>query len=333
MKNYFYTIIMIISFALIGCSDDFSPVAKLVYNYSVYSILDTRLDKQFVLVQKLYSDENSREYLTGAKVYLSESSVQVYQLKDTTISGLENYKVYYVPNCKLKRNITYRLTVLTDSIHTQWSDIYVEPSTNFSAYKSSRTYYSPYMSPWQETIYVISYQPISKICGVKMYIEYFTKSDPTLRNIEVPIDIRLNDTNVYNFNYEMWDYEIRDLNITYPKLENLQEETASSFSKEFHINFFRWALKKMVSDSPANVYIKRGFATYCTISAELFNILHPEKGEEAYSVRLDEPLTTTNFKSNEGYGIGISGAVTFDTASFKIIDTDLFGRLKYNDAQ
>jgi hypothetical protein len=95
MKNIYYLIFCLF---LLGCNDnDFSPYESAEDKIVAYCILDTRNDKQYVKIQKIYMDNNtiSEEEFKGLKVIISEVNGASFYLKDTVIDKINNFVMYY----------------------------------------------------------------------------------------------------------------------------------------------------------------------------------------------------------------------------------------------
>jgi hypothetical protein len=333
MKSIIISIIIIISASLLGCEEDFNPNAMLKNDYTVYSILDSRLDKQFVLVQRLYQDESTREKLTGVMVYLSEYTGQTLLLKDTVIKGMENFNVYYLPNYKLKRAITYRLTVVKDSFSRKWSDVYIEPIPSTLSFYVSRGSRSSH-------IYYTMYLPRSSTnaCGIKMFVEYYTNSDSTITCVEVPsgsnVKLRYWDPSLREEETPLWEYPSEEYTPIYPSIGFNDWDSCYTIGKSyltasFYIDNIFYAIF-ISGNEPYGVGIKRLYVVYYTLSVDLYlNLL--KTGNEVYSVRLDEPFFFTNFKSNREAGYGYLGAITTDTLSFKLYPYYIFNKFRYDD--
>jgi hypothetical protein len=304
----YLTILLFFSIFLVGCEEDFSPIGKLINDYEVFCLLDTRSDKHFVLVQKLYQDETTKENLNGINVHLSEFAGKTLSLKDTIMPGLENFSVFYLHNYKLKRGMIYRLTVENDSLPTKWSDVYTEPvpsTSNFYVTKGAEAETDEYGNLISTFIYYTIHLPISpsRACGIKMFVEYYTYFDSTLRSIEIPRKFDERDNPVYpSIGYKDWD--------------SCYTVESSYLTSTFIYQNILWALDRKVVGSLQYIYTKRLYAVYYTLSLDLY-LSFIKSGDEKYSVRLDEPFFFTNFKSDVGEGYGYLGSITADTISFK----------------
>jgi hypothetical protein len=346
MKNFTSLVIIILSliasFLFPACNDELSPNGELTKNYTAYSILDTRQNKQVVFIQKLYFNNNSGNKLDNIVVTLSENGGQSYKFKDTSISGYNKYTAFYLPNYKLKRDMNYKLNVFSNDFPSMWSDTYVEPALNSTNFFVKETITAQKgIKTWKYTLK--SPKPKSNPCLIRFFIkftrfydDYYLMPQEKSYVMELPIAFTQNITidpadtrKTYEFSEGAFALSYSSF-ITSKKWDPAFSVADSGISVTITDDNFIYPLLHILF-SPQSLVINKAFAVYYTVDNSIYEN-YIAAVPTNYSVRLDEPFIYTNFSTNNGNGIGYFGSVTADTCEFKI-NPEFFTKFGYRDGQ
>jgi hypothetical protein len=342
MKKILFTLFFASCILLSSCSDEFSPTGELLKNYAAYSVLDTRLNNHMVLVQKLYFNENSNENLENMTVILSEKGGQSLKLKDTSLNNYKNYNAFYISNYKLKRDITYRLTIYKDDYPLMYSDTYIDPALNTKNFyvKETKTSTVEYTT-WKYKLTC----PRTKLNPLlikfflqisRSYNDQYQMPQSKSYQLELPISFVQNisiDQNDIRKKYQFPEGSFTPLYssfITSTKWDHVFTVNTVDINATITDEHILMTLLNIIFD-PKSISIDKAYVVYYAVDNSLYEN-YIAAAPVNYSVRLDEPFVYTNFTTNTGSGIGYFGSVSSDTCVFKI-DPEMFTKYGFNNGQ
>jgi hypothetical protein len=295
--------ILILSISLtifyIGCnSDDFTPFRNFENNYVVYCVLDNRLKIQFVELQRTFYPGMDKKLSGNTIVNLTEIPDCNYIFKDTSITGREDYNVFYLDNFTLNRGKRYRLDVKNNLFPEQYSEITFPEKYDIDLQIEDWTIWSDKGFPITSYNFQFNFLHGSPSNYINhMFIEF--EMAQGFSNIEV--------------------------------IDNSSSPTTDPIFY-FCLSVENTFMKIKILDKPENIKIKRGYLVIYSIDPNLYNYYSSERGYyDSYSIRLDRPYWT-DMKTNDGKGIGLFGAICVDSFSFKF-PADLIQRYSFIDAQ
>jgi hypothetical protein len=344
MKNTEYLLLLILSFVFINCNnDDFTPLKEQEQRMISYCMLDNRLKEHYIGIQHSYLDSNSIATPQNIRVIFTENYGKTNYMHDTTIPGLQRTIFYYLPGFKLKRDMSYKLTIIKDGLELQAittvpaatsavvvmrmdSTVTMNGTTGKFTFKASIPRSSPSLN------------------SIRFYLDYEKYTDGVKKRdtIQIPLysdDLsRINSFNVDNpDNMSIANFINEPVRPFYAGLVKNWDASyyqLSGYYVDINLPFshFLYVFNEIGKGAkPENIVIKGGYLVFYSIDKFYYENFIVVK-EEAYSIRLDAPYIPTNFSTNYGKPYGFFGAVTADTSKFKIIPY-FINRFKYVDGQ
>jgi hypothetical protein len=297
MKN---CLCIILTFFIVSCNDNnFSPYGDSEKRMVTYCILDTRNDKQFVKIQNTYQSDNKilSDELKNISVVISEVGSKSYNLRDTIIDKITNFKIFF-GDFKIRKGVNYKVTV-KDSL-------------------AGKEFTSSTVTPREEVVYtfkhfgkpeleMIFYTGSTKYYDFHIYIEYQIVKDNfiVIKTIEVPIDF-IDNLPVYP---KIRERNIPDRTVFSSKFWDRGRIGALVDTTSYKLKCFLYAMDN-IPEKEKVIKFTRNYLVVYSFSESLSNFINISKGfNDPYSIRTDLPFWT-NVSPD---GIGVFGAIATDT--------------------
>jgi hypothetical protein len=323
-----------------GCNnDDFSPYINLENKIESFCILDSRLNSQYVRVQQIYLNSDFKK-VNNANVVLSENNGKSYSLQETMLEGYNNYSMFVLPNYLLKRGSYYRLTVTKDTM-TQYAETYIPPVTKVTPVMKLDTIWDvPYV---RFTFRMSIPKTAPKVNSVRVFLDYDKNINGSKINqiIQIPVYGNYSDVTTFNFgDLEGWRFEVWAREPLNNYFLDIVKDGNSPFYKDggtvwniiYSIGSIMYLFNEIAKEcDPKDITIKGAFAVLYSMDEYYFNNFVEVKSEQ-YSVRLDLPFESFNFKNNSGNGIGLFSSITADTTRFNV-DKYFINRFGFTNGQ
>jgi hypothetical protein len=284
-------IFILILIAFIGCKeDDFSPVGNYEKKIVTYAVLDNRFENQIIKIQSAYLTEDgniqAEKKISNIKVSISDGTNN-YALRDTVVSGAENYSYFVLDALKLNRGAFYSLKITGDNVPDATAQIRVPANQDITLFFDT-----------DKILLTYSKNHTGKGFLHHFYVDFYIKEGTKILNnyrVEIPSEMVL--TN-----------EGADTTRVYP---SLTKEISHEYS---YSALFAELNAYLPADSKQKLVVKRSIATVLSLEENLYNYVSTVKGfSDPVSVRLDQ----INY-SNITNGYGIFGAITIDSVTVKI---------------
>lgn len=308
MKKKYIFIIIFFCVSCFNCQkEEFSPIGEIQKKLVVFGVLDTRTNIQLIKVQNSYlysidsTKNNYQKIPANIKISITDEYSNIYSLKDTTIEGVTNYAVYYIPNFNLVRGIGYSLSIQADGYVPIHATAKV-PSVQYIGVSTQNT----------EIVFQYGVHKYAKGYTHHFYLNYDIIDGQSVWSfrIEVPYIFKVSESNP------------ADTTIIYPFV---------SRDKEAHYpveSLYYIFLKIKPTNVNQKVVVKRGTLEVLSLDDNLYNYYLLVQGfNDPYSVRLDRP-----FFSNVTDGYGIFGSITADSNQV-VIPSDLITAFGYINGQ
>jgi hypothetical protein len=325
---------MFLTIFLLSCNnDDFSPIKEIEKFPVTYCLLDTRAKEQIVLIQSSYLSDTTKLQIEKIKVTLIENSRVPLILRDTIIPGLANYRGYYLPGFKIKRNLYYGLTVEYNGI-SEYADVFVPQKTPVII----TTKYSNIDDHKSLNFNASVSRSAPSTNAIRFFLDYENNNKGTIvrDTIELPIHSDVLDFTAPGFKTDYSWFEPVDLSY-------------SNFSKGWNASYYKLSGNSCIVNLPisywcyifskiregttiGDITIKGAFVVFYTIDNFYYDNYLLISNEEPYGVRLDAPYIPTNFKSNIERPIGYFSILTADTTKF-LVDPMLIFDSFFRDGQ
>jgi hypothetical protein len=346
MKNNTYIFLMFLTIFLFSCNnDDFSPIKETDQFPITYCLLDTRAKEQIVLIQRSSLGDSTKLQTEGIEVSLIENSGAPLKLRDTTIPGLNNYKGYYSPGFKIKRNSNYRLVVEYNGI-SEYADVFVPQKTPMDVLMKFDT---TYVSNRQKVTFICQTsvsRSAPNINTLRFFLDYENSHNGTIIRDTIQVPIKCNGLSPRTFWYldedEPFSYEYvlsNSVTLSYLNFNKGWDTTYYKpngkllYSVKIPLSYWRYLFDLIREGTTiGDITIKGAFAVFYSIDNFYYENYMQTNYEEPYVVRLDAPYIPTNFKSNINRPLGYFSILTADTTKF-LIDPYLVYRSYFRDGQ
>jgi hypothetical protein len=315
-------IILFIAIFSFSCNNSVDPFDGLEKNFVTYCMLDNRADINLVRIHKIYFNGSSKKLGGKTAAILSESEGNEYYLKDTIITGQEDYVLFKIPKDIIKRDGYYRLTITNDSMGQQWADCYVPKNSGMEVIQTS--------NPSTGHLYInLSFPRASyDVIHFRLTMDYeLTENGKTERKLmDIPYMLFIHPASFYFvLNKEIWLYKQEEMSAEfYPLIQiegdtntNLLKTNGDKFVRSYSDTMFQYVFKNMsLKYGGPNIKVKGGLALFYSIDKNYYNQFYLTT-RAISSVRLDGGYLYTNFNGGKN-NYGFFGAITVDSVRFKI---------------
>lgn len=279
---------LVLIFFVTGCSDDFNIVQDYKEQLAVFLVLDNRVDKQIIKIQKLQNNvglDNNYKLLSNLSVRLIDTYGVSHFFKDTVIDGVNNFNVLYLDSLELKEG-TYSLFVNDGNKLYAWSNATVRGQQVIYV-SSDREFYK----------INVSKSASSRGFVAKSYLlfDYAINGKLVSNQMEIPSQYSINGNDTIEI---------------YPSIE--KSDISENKSSETYIAFdaISYTKKKIMNRyniGSSNIKKIRIYAF--SYDWNLYEYITSYRGySDPYSVRLDRPNYT-----NIIFGNGVFGAIRVDS--------------------
>ncbi len=168
----------------------------------------------------------------------------------------------------------------------------------------------------------------SEYYALKIYVDYDIVDNNGIesRKIEVPIKLKINRDNVYDYRSPVYYYSKDRIQTTYPGVQNekITPEYASgeikgrmTYTIKDEVFYYIFKFKMPAVSDQKNIHIKKAYVIFYSLDKKLYENLTISPIPK-YFIRLDEPVYWTNIKTYNGSGFGYFGASAADTSILKL---------------
>ncbi len=339
-KNFIqYFLFVVLSAFVYGCDDqNFTLYDPLEKDFTIYAVLDNRLDYCLLKVHNIYLDSSKMKPEGGITAVLEQNNGDQFYLKDTIIRDGGKFACFKIPVGILKRGAGYKIVVMKEGYNTRWAectyhkkpDLWVD---RYSANEDNRT-----KMKWD----VCFSKNASEVFIVKTYIDYeiLNNGEITKKIIELPLYAKISPLHSrYNPSKFIYEYEAEDLDILYPTFQDISNSDYmqvitgnDNYIVRFDDDGLYINLKKIGNDAPKEkIKINSLFSVLYSIDKNYYRSVMVKQNER-WSIRLDQGYYWTNVMGYQKFASGFFGAFTADTIKFNMLPTHI-SKYGYIDGQ
>jgi hypothetical protein len=274
---------------IIGCKDESVDYYDAYQDkLIIYSIIDSRNDLQLIKIQSntpRVNSDNSKKLLTDLKVQVIQNNKTTYTLRDTVISGIDNYSVYYHPNFRFSTG-NFLLMITSEKYPSCWASVNVPEKQKMTvSYGTSNA------------VITIPFNLTTKGYFYHFYLSYSVKNgaESMIKTVEVPTGFEVKDS--------------KEVVPVYPD-KILEENTGATGKVTIPYSNFTWIIDKIKNEyGSENVTLGNSWIALYSLDWNIYNYYHSVNGfKDPYSIRLDQTYWT-----NISGGYGIFGAIRSDS--------------------